>query len=141
MSFIAKPLRGLNIIDYGPPDPTSNIRPIKSEQPGSNELEERLVELRKQIYEMNHEFWKEQNTKYEKEKHEFIAQELKRKGQDGKTEARLNADELSPFYQSFLSKYFSIQFEYFKKWHQLNITYIVLSIRTSISNVFKYKRK
>ena len=51
--------------EVGPPDPVSNLRPIRIKQKeGETETEKRLRELRMDTAQFNQEFWSSHNQKF-----------------------------------------------------------------------------
>eukprot|EP00123_Amoebidium_parasiticum_P014109 comp22335_c0_seq1/m.33216 comp22335_c0_seq1/g.33216 ORF comp22335_c0_seq1/g.33216 comp22335_c0_seq1/m.33216 type:complete len:183 (-) comp22335_c0_seq1:153-701(-) len=98
--------------EIGPPDPVSNIRPIRlfsldGESPEERRYREQLEELQA----FHHTFWEENNTLFMKQKKEF---EEARKNERGG--GSLTADDFAEFYDGFLRANQERQMAYNRLW-------------------------
>eukprot|EP00731_Ephydatia_muelleri_P027794 Em0019g667a len=130
---------GRNLI--GPPDPVSNIRPIKRRDP-RNDAEKALHKLEEDIWKFNHNFWSEQNSKFDKCKALFIEKTLSERRQQGNDEPvqKLTANELSAFYKQFLNERYGEQAMYFRCWFQRNVALTWLLLKVRVYNLLRRQK-
>ncbi|KAL5463294.1 hypothetical protein EMCRGX_G032186 [Ephydatia muelleri] len=146
---------GRNLI--GPPDPVSNIRPIKRRDP-RNDAEKALHKLEEDIWKFNHNFWSEQNSKFDKVstypqsvphstilwqcKALFIEKTLSERRQQGNDEPvqKLTANELSAFYKQFLNERYGEQAMYFRCWFQRNVALTWLLLKVRVYNLLRRQK-
>ncbi|GAB6029871.1 Apoptogenic protein 1, mitochondrial, variant 2 [Chamberlinius hualienensis] len=85
-----------------PPDPVSNLRLIDyKETPNDTEYEKLLRAKQVDVQNWNHQFWTSHNSKFYKEKTEFIVEKKKELNKNEKN-ATISPDEMSKFYKQFL---------------------------------------
>ncbi|XP_076022133.1 cytochrome c oxidase assembly factor 8 [Genypterus blacodes] len=125
----------------GPPNILSNLRPIVYRIPeNETELEKRLRHLRQETEEWNHEFWKEQNITFSKEKDGFIISQLKAKGLSPRDEQgrrrSLNSEDMAVFYKSFLDRNRIRHANYNKEWYRRNFTITLFMARVTFQNMW-----
>ncbi|XP_050458724.1 cytochrome c oxidase assembly factor 8 [Cataglyphis hispanica] len=114
----------------GPPDPVSNLRPIKfAHSAKESYFEKRYIDLRENTQQWNQEFWLKHNTNFSQECKRF--QELLRA--QGKTE--ITADDMSVFYKQFLDKNWQSHFNYNVSWYKRNIKILLYGIAAKISKL------
>ncbi|XP_050522002.1 COA8 family protein CG14806, mitochondrial [Daktulosphaira vitifoliae] len=83
----------------GPPDPISNLRPIKFYIPKNESSIERKLRLKRiEVAKWNNDFWTNHNQTFVKER-EAYKEKLARKGISS-----ASADQMSEFYKEFLDK-------------------------------------
>jgi hypothetical protein len=107
----------------GPADKVSNIRKYKFHIPENEskyELEYRLA--REKVQNWNHQYWTQQNLKYNFEKQKFINNI---KLNENKTNNENNPNEIDPnlmskFYKKYLDDSFLIQHNYNRQWYRYN---------------------
>ncbi|XP_068110445.1 cytochrome c oxidase assembly factor 8 isoform X2 [Hyperolius riggenbachi] len=126
----------------GPPDRSSNLRPIKYFIPvDESHLERRLRELRQETQEWNHTFWANQNQTFTTEKEEFIRSKLSSLGlglrdEEGR-KRKLDAEVMADFYKDFLSKNFERHACYNREWYKRNFTITVLMGKVRLQRLLK----
>jgi len=119
-----------NVDIIGPPDPTSNIRPvIRKILKNETCLQKRFRELADSTQHWNQKFWAVHNMNFIKEKERYIKQHTTKEKQ------QLNADEMSEFYKDFLNKYWKDHVKYNFEWYGKNFTLLFLSLRVSIQKL------
>ncbi|XP_005101713.1 COA8 family protein CBG23705, mitochondrial [Aplysia californica] len=122
----------------GPPDPTSNIPPIRFYIPPNETATERDFRLRrKEVLEWNQEFWSKHNTKFFKEKELFIRQNMKQP-MEGKKKKSLTPEEMSVFYRSFLNENRNSHFQYNKEWYKKNFSLLWPALKVTL---IRWRRK
>ncbi|XP_055683852.1 COA8 family protein CG14806, mitochondrial [Lutzomyia longipalpis] len=114
----------------GPPDKTSNLRPImrhvpKNETPLQQKLRLRQVE----VDEYNQKFWTNHNKRFFEERDAFVA------ANKTHPEENLSADQMSVFYKSFLDKNWKIHFYYNVSWYIKNISLMLLACRVELQRI------
>jgi len=103
----------------GPPDPTSNIPPIKCYIPPDETPTEKVFRLnRMEVVEWNQKFWSTHNLKFSKEKELFVKEMKEKKSLKKKT---LSAEEMSIFYRNFLNENRQSHLEYNREWYKKNL--------------------
>ncbi|XP_053983588.1 cytochrome c oxidase assembly factor 8 [Hylaeus volcanicus] len=107
----------------GPPDPISNLRPIKFSIPwNETNLEKKYREAREDTQLWNQNFWVKHNTSFIKERKQF-QENLKAQGKTS-----ITADDMSVFYKHFLDKNWKNHFNYNIAWYKRNIKLLFLEI-------------
>ncbi|XP_025935228.1 apoptogenic protein 1, mitochondrial [Apteryx rowi] len=129
----------------GPPDKSSNLRPVVFYVPPNESLlERRLRELRQETQAWNQQFWARQNASFQQEKEEFIYSRLKAKGLKMRDEtgqkATLNAEEMADFYKDFLSKNFRKHMHYNRDWYKRNFTITFLMGQVALERALRWLR-
>ncbi|XP_022125251.2 COA8 family protein CG14806, mitochondrial [Pieris rapae] len=118
----------------GPPDPVSNLRRIIFKQPANeSELETKYRKLRTEIQEWNQNFWTQHNSRFFKERENYLKNNLP----EGKS--NLTADEMSVFYKAFLDKNWKGHINYNIEWYKKNLTLLGLAIRVKLRRILKIK--
>ncbi|EDV29874.1 uncharacterized protein TRIADDRAFT_20194, partial [Trichoplax adhaerens] len=126
--------------DVGQPDPQSNIRPfILREKSLESPSERYLRQMRRDVQEWNHQFWREQNINFQQCKKEYIAKRdanCKMK-ESNDEETHLHADELAEFYGQFLNDNYKIHINYNKEWYKKNFYLLALTVYTKLNTVYR----
>ncbi|RUS89641.1 hypothetical protein EGW08_002562 [Elysia chlorotica] len=106
---------------YGPPDPVSNIQTIHFHVPPDETPTEKMFRLqRSEVLEWNHKFWANHNTKFFKEKGEYV-KNLEPSVQDGNKKTT-PAEQMSVFYRKFLNENREEHLRYNKEWYKKNLS-------------------
>uniref|UniRef100_A0A8C4T4W0 Cytochrome c oxidase assembly factor 8 n=1 Tax=Erpetoichthys calabaricus TaxID=27687 RepID=A0A8C4T4W0_ERPCA len=126
----------------GPPDPVSNLRPIRFHVAANEStLEKHLRLFRQETEEWNQKFWATQNSSFIKEKEEFITSCLKAEGLGLKDEngrkRKLSAEKMAEFYKDFLNKNWQKHADYNKEWYKRNITITFLMGKVTLQMFWK----
>lgn len=130
-----------NHIDIvGPPDPVSNIRPLRLKQPTSK-AEKEVQKLKLQMWALKHEFWSQHNTQFKREKGDFANRVLQRKRVSGELKdsddvSQVTSEELSEFYKEFLDKNYEDQKRFTRNWIMLNWLLTWTQFRYSLKKLF-----
>lgn len=127
----------------GPPDPYSNLSPIKL-RPPRNEQEKRLQDLQARVWLFNHTFWKQHNEEFQQCKSDYIAEKLAERKIAGSQETgskKLTADELSDFYKSFLDEKYQSHMKYLRKWLKLNFQLTLVMFNTHLRSFITLRTK
>lgn len=120
----------------GPPDPVSNLRPIKFvARENETDLEKQLRLKREELQTWNHEFWTKHNTDFFKLKEEFTTRELKKKQNNEQT---VNADEMSVFYKKFLDENWKRHLHYNISWYRKNVSVTFLDFKVKFRRFLRY---
>ncbi|XP_025103692.1 APOPT family protein Y39B6A.34, mitochondrial-like [Pomacea canaliculata] len=102
----------------GPPDPISNIRPVKfGEHPEETDTERSFRQQWVTTIQWNQEFWYKHNTKFFKEKDDFVKNIEQNKG-----ESSISLEDLSKFYKTFLDENRKTHLNYNREWYKRNIS-------------------
>jgi len=127
----------MNNVDLvGPPDPVSNLRPIKYHIPKHESLVERQLRLKRiEVAKWNHEFWTSHNLRFIKER-ETYKKCLAKKGISTAT-----ADQMSEFYKDFLDKNWKTHLIYNFEWYKKNISIVRLMMNKNIYKAIQWTRK
>lgn len=96
-----------------------------------SELARRYRELREDTWTWSHNFWKEHNEQFVKQKREFA--------KSTKSEDDVDATEMSVFYKEFLDARWSAHLNYNKEWQKRNFAIMWLSFRLNLENLTKRK--
>ncbi|VEN38402.1 unnamed protein product [Callosobruchus maculatus] len=113
----------------GPPDPISNLRPIlRKRHLHETPLQQKLREMQDETQSWNQDFWAKHNTKFMKQKLEFINSYQTR----GEEKKQLTADEMSEFYKRFLDDTWQTHLAYNMEWYKRNFTLLFLSLWVSL---------
>lgn len=106
---------------YGPPDPVSNIQTVSFYKPPDETQTEKMFRLRRtEVLEWNHKFWADHNTKFFKEKAEFVKLLEPSIKVSGKKSTP--AEQMSVFYRKFLNENRQEHLRYNKEWYKKNIS-------------------
>ncbi|GFN85596.1 Apoptogenic protein 1, mitochondrial [Plakobranchus ocellatus] len=106
---------------YGPPDPISNIQTIRFYIPPDETPTEKKFRLqRAEVLDWNHKFWTDHNTKFFKEKGDFV-KSIKSTGKD-QSKKTTPAEQMSVFYRKFLNENRKDHLRYNKEWYKKNIS-------------------
>ncbi|GFS22875.1 apoptogenic protein 1, mitochondrial [Elysia marginata] len=109
---------------YGPPDPASNIQTIRFYIPPDETPTEKMFRLRRaEVLEWNQKFWANHNTKFFKEKAEYVKSlepSLKTSGKI--TKKSTPAEQMSVFYRKFLNENRQEHLRYNREWYKKNIS-------------------
>ncbi|PIA15105.1 hypothetical protein COEREDRAFT_30653, partial [Coemansia reversa NRRL 1564] len=90
----------------GPPHAISNIRPVKFYIPPDETLtEKRYREMREEAVQQDHEFWLDNNTRFEQGKLSFEQQVAEKKGQ-------CTMDDLSVYFHQYQVDSYTRHLEY-----------------------------
>ena len=109
----------------GPPDESSNIRPILRHAPeDETHLQKKLRLKRIDAEQFVSGFWKNHNKRFFTEKSNFIAE---RQG-----DKELNADEMSEFYKKFLDKNWESHFYFNIMWYMKNFELLYLALLVNV---------
>ncbi|KAL7049239.1 hypothetical protein ACKWTF_003636 [Chironomus riparius] len=109
----------------GPPDESSNIRPILRYAPDDEtHLQKKLRLKRIDAEQFVSGFWKNHNKRFFTEKSNFIAE---RQG-----DKELNADEMSEFYKKFLDKNWESHFYFNIMWYMKNFELLYLALLVNV---------
>ncbi|XP_041352807.1 COA8 family protein CBG23705, mitochondrial-like [Gigantopelta aegis] len=124
----------------GPPDFSSNIRPVKLHIPADESQLERNYRLkREEIVKWNHDFWTQNNANFLKEKEEFIKEKTSgQSDRDDKDPSKsLTPEEMSVFYREFLQKYYKKHLYYNMDWYKRNIQLLWPALQVAVYGVKK----
>ncbi|XP_054288714.1 COA8 family protein CG14806, mitochondrial-like [Macrosteles quadrilineatus] len=114
----------------GPPDPVSNLRPIKFHIPANEtSIEKRLRLKRQEVQQWNQDFWASHNSKFVKERKEFMATN------QSESSEQMSADEMSVFYKAFLDKNWRTHLDYNVEWYKKNAFLVLLHIQVKLSRL------
>ncbi|CAB3366385.1 Hypothetical predicted protein [Cloeon dipterum] len=117
----------------GPPDKVSNIRPIRFHIPANESPVEKEYRLtRQEVLQWNQDFWSNHNTKFLKERNEFIENEQRKKCNNDP----LSADEMSVFYKQFLDNNWQVHVKYNAEWYKKNIGLMLQSFKILVLKSF-----
>ncbi|XP_059159881.1 COA8 family protein CBG23705, mitochondrial-like [Physella acuta] len=123
----------------GPPDPISNIRPIRFYVHPNETLTEKKFRIRRaEVLEWNQQFWADHNSRFFKEKEEYV-QSLKELSAD--SNKNVTQEELSPFYKAFLDKNRITHLNYNKEWYRKNITLLWPALKVSLIRIARKFKK
>lgn len=112
----------------GPPDPVSNIRPVKFQvHPHETSAERTFRQKQAETIQWNQDFWQTHNTKFFQMKDDFVNKLKETKGV--KT---VSPEELSQFYRSFLNEHRKVHFQYNKEWYKKNISLLWPALQVAI---------
>lgn len=130
MPDVSNDCRTMNNVDsVGPPDPVSNLRPVKYHVPKNESLAERRLRLKRiEVAEWNSQFWTGHNVRFAKERDAY----KKRLAERGISAA--TADQMSEFYKDFLDRNWRTHLTYNFEWYKRNISIVRLMM---VKNVFK----
>ncbi|KAK7490173.1 hypothetical protein BaRGS_00018518 [Batillaria attramentaria] len=121
----------------GPPDPVSNIRPIKFQVHREETHAERMFRQKQaETIQWNQDFWHKHNSKFFKEKEEFVNNLKEIKGV--KT---VSPEELSQFYRSFLNENRKAHLQYNKEWYKRNISLLWPALQVAVIQAFRRMRE
>lgn len=125
-----------NVDSVGPPDPVSNLRPIKYYIPKHESQAERQLRLKRiEVAKWNHEFWTNHNLKFTKER-EAYKKCLAEKGIPTAT-----ADQMSKFYKDFLDRHWRTHVTYNFEWYKRNISIVQLMMNANIYKAIQWTKK
>ncbi|XP_055334858.1 cytochrome c oxidase assembly factor 8-like [Paramacrobiotus metropolitanus] len=117
---------------YGPPDPVSNLPHIKfMVRENETHAERKLREMRQEAHEWNHTFWHGHNTKFLKEKEDYITRFPNRK---------LSADEMSVFYKDFLDRNRNLHRAYNMELYSRNFRLLWPELLVSVERLIRRLR-
>jgi len=122
----------------GPPDPISNLRPIKI-TPSKNETptQQKLRELRIEAQEFNQKFWLEHNREFTQGRAEYVKKVLQEKYPHEKGKTTINANEMSVFYKKFLDDHWNSHLDYNKQWQRRNFHILFLALKVKLETMFR----
>ena len=124
----------------GPPDPASNLRPVKFKVPeNETELQKRLRLLRQETQEFNQKFWSEHNAEFVKGREDHIAKVLKEKYENDVTKTTISAEEMSVYYKKFLDSKWKAHIDYNLEWQKRNFSILFLAFRVQLESIFQRK--
>ncbi|XP_069116767.1 COA8 family protein CBG23705, mitochondrial-like [Argopecten irradians] len=126
----------------GPPDPVSNLRPVKfyvSKE--DTRLEQSYRSQRQETQDWNQEFWAEHNTKFYKMKEEFVKRRLEEKHQAGIDSETLSAEEMSVFYREFLDNNYNLHRTYNREWYGKNFSLLWPAVKLNMNKWFAKRFK
>ncbi|CAH1962298.1 unnamed protein product [Acanthoscelides obtectus] len=113
----------------GAPDPVSNLRPIlRKIHLHETPLQQKLREMQDATQSWNQGFWAKHNTKFMKEKQEFINSHQI----PSEEKKHLTADEMSEFYKRFLDDTWETHLKYNIEWYRRNFTLLFLALCVSL---------
>ncbi|XP_076463776.1 COA8 family protein CBG23705, mitochondrial-like [Babylonia areolata] len=116
----------------GPPDPVSNIRPVRFQvHADETEVERQFRQHQKETIEWNHTFWKKHNAKFFKEKEDFVE---KIKQTEGK---KATSEELSQFYKTFLNENRVGHLKYNRDWYRKNISLLWPAVQVAVIKMMR----
>lgn len=122
---------GIDLI--GPADKISNIRPIKLYKPqNESQIEQEYRILHEHIQQWNHNYWTQQNIRYNFEKQKFINNFKLMHNQEP------NAKEMTLFYKNFLDNSYSIHAFYNKQWYKYNFILIFKAFKLNLVRFINY---
>ncbi|KAL5009068.1 hypothetical protein ScPMuIL_014649 [Solemya velum] len=132
----------------GPPDPESNIRPIKFAEPEElTDWERKYRIMRRDTAEWNQKFWAQHNKNFFKQKEIFVEKrlaELKSEVGDKAPEV-LSQDEMVVFYKGFLDENYKMHMKYNGEWYERNINLLWPAFKVSTERLkrrlFNWKSK
>ena len=120
----------------GPPDPLSNLRPIKlAIRPNETKLEKEMRFKREELQAWNERFWTKHNAEFLKQKEEYTKNWLKMKKSQEQT---VSADEMSVFYKKFLDDNWSRHLVYNFTWYRKNCAITFLDFKVKFRRLIKY---
>ena len=122
----------------GPPDPISNLRPIKI-TPSKNETptQQKLRELRIEAQEFNQKFWLEHNREFTQGRAEYVKKVLQEKYPHEKGKTTINANEMSVFYKKFLDDHWNSHLDYNRQWQRRNFHILFLALKVKLETMFR----
>ena len=122
----------------GPPDPISNLRPIKI-TPSKNETptQQKLRELRIEAQEFNQKFWLKHNREFTQGRAEYVKKVLQEKYPHEKGKTTINANEMSVFYKKFLDDHWTSHLDYNKQWQRRNFHILFLALKVKLETMFR----
>ncbi|XP_033736198.1 cytochrome c oxidase assembly factor 8-like [Pecten maximus] len=126
----------------GPPDPVSNLRPIKfciSED--DSPLAKSYRSQRQETQDWNQEFWSDHNTKFYKMKEDFLKRRLEEKHKAGIDSETLSAEEMSVFYKEFLDNNYNMHRKYNREWYWKNFTLLWPALKLNMDKFMKRFKK
>ncbi|CAL1527130.1 unnamed protein product [Lymnaea stagnalis] len=139
LKITPKPPDGCTTDLIGPPDTVSNIRPVQFYVPPNETTAEKMFRLRRaEVLEWNQSFWAHHNSKFFKEKDQYI-QSHQSKDVDGKPS--LSPEELSVFYRSFLNENRVAHLNYNKEWYKKNISMLWPALKVAVIRLRRKFRK
>lgn len=125
----------------GPPDPISNLRPIKiTRSENETPTERKLRELQIEAQEFNQKFWLEHNREFTKGRAEYVKKVLQEKYPHEKGKTTINANEMSVFYKTFLDAHWKSHLDYNKQWQRRNFQILFLAYRVKLQTIFSRNR-
>lgn len=125
-----------NVDSVGPPDPVSNLRPIKYHIPANESSAERHLRLKRiEVAEWNHQFWTSHNVRFIKER-EAYKKHLAEKGVSAAT-----ADQMSEFYKDFLDRNWRTHLTYNFEWYKRNISIVRLMMNKNVFKAIQWTKK
>ncbi|KAL8619605.1 hypothetical protein ACOMHN_019661 [Nucella lapillus] len=120
----------------GPPDPVSNIRPIRFQVHADETLtEDNFRQRQKEMIEWNHVFWKKHNSKFFKEKEDFVGAIKQSTGE------KATPEELSQFYEKFLNDNKEAHLKYNRDWYKKNISLLWPAVQVTVIQMIRRLKK
>lgn len=120
----------------GPPDPVSNIRPIKFYRHSEEtDTEKNLRQSLEETVQWNHHFWKQHNSKFFTEKEEFLEEKMRITGQ------KPSVDDLAGFYRNFLDNNRQAHRQYNREWYKRNVSLLWPALQVSVIKAVRRLRK
>lgn len=116
----------------GPPDPVSNIRPVRFQVHAEETDTERIFRQRqKETIEWNHAFWKKHNATFFKEKEDFVETIKQTTGE------KASIEELSQFYRKFLNDNRAAHLKYNREWYKKNISLLWPAVQVAVIKMIR----
>lgn len=120
----------------GPPNPVSNLRPVKfAVRENETKLDKLLRQKQEELNSWNEDFWKKHNERYLKEKDKFVSDVLKKR--NSSDQQSVSADELSVFYKDFLDKNWKNHFNYNINWYRQHFYVTFLEFKVKLHRLIK----
>ena len=119
----------------GPPDKISNIRKYKiaiPENESKYELQYRLA--REKLDEFNHQYWSQQNLKYNFERQKYLKSIKSLNIKNNETTNELDSNLMSTFYKNYLDDSFITHYNYNRQWYSYNFQLLLPALK-----VFLYR--
>ena len=126
-----------NGVLIGPPDPISNLRPIKI-TPEENETptQRKLRELRIEAHDFNQKFWIQHNKEFSEGRAKYVKKVLNEKYPNEKGKTTINANEMSVFYKKFLDDHWNSHLDYNRQWQRRNFHILFLAFKVKLETMF-----
>jgi hypothetical protein len=117
----------------GPADKLSNIRLTKLYKPqNESNLEKEYRILHEHVQQWNHNYWSQQNLRYNFEKQKFINNFKLTHNQEPDTK------EMTLFYKNFLDNSYQIHANYNKQWYKYNFMLIGKAFKVNFVRLLNY---
>jgi len=121
----------------GPPDPISNLRPLRIKRvENETPTQRRLRELRIESQEFNQKFWLQHNREFTKGRADYVKKVLQEKYPNEKSKTTINANEMSVYYKSFLDAHWKSHLDYNWQWQKRNFQILCLAYKVKLETIF-----